>query len=343
MKNSTLIFLILILTLTSCSKNGQEFINIVQEESTKDTDDDGITDFQEKKDGTDPLKSDSDGDGSNDNEEKLNGTDPTKPDSDNDGVNDGTEKTDGTDPLKPDTDDDESNDGEEKINKTDPLNPDTDGDGVIDGTEKTDNTNPLNNCSFVLNNQTTTPSDTWNDANCDADNYTNKEEIENGTNPLVFDKEDEEIIEPVTPLEVGTWNLTNAIVENGVATTTVSNTELTIPYEASSTNEDVQITLSEGPNNIISTGTYTTILVFNVLGTNYEEEIPSDSPLSSGTWEINGNNLTVTSNEDTSGSYEIIELTETTLKLKTEIDRVVRAGGADLDTKGSLIITFTRQ
>ncbi len=343
MKNIKPIVLIFILTIISCSKNGQEFISIVQEESTKDTDNDGITDFDEKKDGTDPLNADTDNDGSNDNEEKSNGTDPTKPDSDNDGVNDGTEKIDGTDPLKPDTDNDGSNDGEEKTNETDPLNTDTDGDGVIDGTEKADNTNPLNNCSFVLNNQTSTPSDAWNDADCDADNYTNKEEIENGTNPLVFDEEEEEIIEPVTPLEVGTWNLTNAIVENGVATTTVSNTELTIPYEASSTNEDVQITLSENPNTIISTGTYTTILEFNVLGTDYNEEISSDSPLASGSWEINDNNLTITSNEDTSGSYEIIELTETTLKLKTEIDRVIRAGGADLDTKGSLIITFARQ
>jgi|GEM_PF-6233506 len=361
------IYALLLLTIatiitSSCSNNSQQLFDIIQEESTKDSDGDGVTDFEEKEDGTDPLKTDSDDDGVNDKdekdngtdplksdtdddtisdgEEKTNGTDPLKPDTDDDGVNDGEEKTDGTNPLKPDTDDDGVNDGEEKIDETNPLIPDSDGDGVIDGTEKSDDTDPLSNCSFILSNQTTTPNSAWNTANCDNDDFTNIEEIENGTDPLVFD---EEIIVTPTPLEIGTWSLTNAIVENGVATTTVSGIDLTIPYEATSNSQNAQIILSEEPNSIVSTGTYNAILKFNVLGTDYEEEITQESPLESGTWEIINNNLIVTADDDTSGSYEVLELTETTFKLKTEIDRVVNAGGADLDTKGSLIITFTRQ
>ncbi|HEM3536783.1 TPA: MucBP domain-containing protein [Streptococcus suis] len=110
----------------------------------KDTDGDGVTDEDEKKDGTDPKNPDTDGDGVKDGDEKKDGTDPKNPDTDGDGVKDGDEKKDGTDPLNPDTDGDGVKDGDEKKDGTDPKNPDTDGDGVKDGDEKKDGTDPKN-------------------------------------------------------------------------------------------------------------------------------------------------------------------------------------------------------
>ncbi|WP_052806835.1 YSIRK signal domain/LPXTG anchor domain surface protein [Streptococcus suis] len=110
----------------------------------KDTDGDGVTDEDEKKDGTDPKNPDTDGDGVKDGDEKKDGTDPLNPDTDGDGVKDGGEKKDGTDPLNPDTDGDGVKDGDEKKDGTDPKNPDTDGDGVKDGDEKKDGTDPKN-------------------------------------------------------------------------------------------------------------------------------------------------------------------------------------------------------
>ncbi|NQM31581.1 YSIRK-type signal peptide-containing protein [Streptococcus suis] len=122
----------------------------------KDTDGDGVTDEDEKKDGTDPKNPDTDGDGVKDGDEKKDGTDPKNPDTDGDGVNDGDEKKDGTDPKNPDTDGGGVNDGDEKKNGTNPLDPsddkktpedpkkDTDGDGVTDEDEKKDGTDPKN-------------------------------------------------------------------------------------------------------------------------------------------------------------------------------------------------------
>ncbi|MFH6674398.1 Rib/alpha-like domain-containing protein [Streptococcus suis] len=122
----------------------------------KDTDGDGVTDEDEKKDGTDPKNPDTDGDGVKDGDEKKDGTDPLNPDTDGGGVNDGDEKKNGTNPLAPsddkktpedpkkDTDGDGVKDGDEKKDGTDPLNPDTDGDGVKDGDEKKDGTDPKN-------------------------------------------------------------------------------------------------------------------------------------------------------------------------------------------------------
>jgi hypothetical protein len=67
-----------------------------------DTDHDGLTDAQEAKYGTNPLKADTDGDGLTDGEEvKIYGTDPLKADTDGDGYSDGEEVKKGYNPNGP--------------------------------------------------------------------------------------------------------------------------------------------------------------------------------------------------------------------------------------------------
>lgn len=119
------------------------------DKNNPDTDDDGLTDYQEVYiTDTDPLKydsvtegvsdadADSDSDGLSNVKEIELGTNPQKADTDNDGLSDGDEVNNyGTDPLKPDTDDDGLDDGDEIKFSTDPENPDTDGNGVKDGDE----------------------------------------------------------------------------------------------------------------------------------------------------------------------------------------------------------------
>lgn len=105
-----------------------------------DTDGDGLSDAQERFEGTDPLNPDTDGDGLSDGEEVLtHGSDPLNPDTDGDGMPDGWEVRYGTDPLVFDAWDDPDRDGlynyDEYQCGTDPLNPDTDGDGMSDGVE----------------------------------------------------------------------------------------------------------------------------------------------------------------------------------------------------------------
>ena len=115
-----------------------------------DTDGDGLTDGEEvKKYRTNPLRPDTDGDGIPDGEEVVKyHTDPTKFDTDGDGLSDGDEVFKyKTDPLRGDTDGDGLTDGEEVVKyRTDPLRVDTDGDGLSDWDEvktyRTDPTNP---------------------------------------------------------------------------------------------------------------------------------------------------------------------------------------------------------
>jgi outer membrane protein OmpA-like peptidoglycan-associated protein len=114
-----------------------------------DTDGDGLFDGDEvRKYRTNPLRADTDGDGLTDGDEILkNHTDPTKYDTDGDGLADGDEvQKYHTDPLKPDTDGDGLTDGDEVLRfHTDPLKVDTDGDGLSDRDEvKVYRTDPLN-------------------------------------------------------------------------------------------------------------------------------------------------------------------------------------------------------
>ncbi|QWX84550.1 hypothetical protein H0I23_02585 [Cellulophaga sp. HaHaR_3_176] len=303
----------------------------------KDSDNDGVDDGTEKTDGTDPLKSDSDTDGVNDGVEKEDGTNPLNSDSDTDGVTDGAEKADGTNPLLADTDGDTINDGIEKTDGTDPLKMDTDGDGVTDNIEKTDSTNPLDRCSFVLNNQQQTPDTAWNSADCDNDGVSNSAEVLNGTNPLVFDE-----IKIVSPL-VGVWNLENAEIDNGTGVINYIGQTFDLTYTATSSSENLTLEFSEEPNIITSTGNYNTTLNYTFLGTDYTEEVTTESPFENGTWEVvNGNIIQITSNEDVNGNYTILEINDSTLILSTEINRIVPAGGVDIDSRGTLILTFSK-
>jgi len=120
-----------------------------------DYDGDGITNFQESVNGTDPTLTDTDGDGLDDGVETNTGTwvnatdtgtDPANPDTDNDDLLDGVEtntgtfvdaSNTGTSPLNPDWDGDGLTDGEEVAAGSDPFVAalDSDGDGIPDEVE----------------------------------------------------------------------------------------------------------------------------------------------------------------------------------------------------------------
>ncbi len=178
------------------------FVSACGDKDTRDTDNDGLMNAEELREGTDPEKPDTDGDGLSDGDEvKVHGTNPLLPDTDGDGVDDQTELDNGTDPTVANgttqADDDADGDGLSDTAETDtygtnPNNPDSDGDGLNDYTEvhtsilvnggyagKTDpnkadtdndtHNDSADNCPLTANSaQTDTDSDGYGDA-CDAD------------------------------------------------------------------------------------------------------------------------------------------------------------------------------
>ena len=192
-----------------------------------DSDDDGLSDRQERLISSNPERVDTDGDGLNDGTEVFvhqtsptdvdsdedgledgdeveRGTDPTVADTDRDGIPDGQEVEDGSDPLDPNdpAETDADGDGltleEERELGTDPENPDTDGDGVADGDEiRLYDSNPLDEDSdndglddgreAELETDPTNP-------DTDDDGLTDYAEVRDGTDPL--DDDDPEPPDP---------------------------------------------------------------------------------------------------------------------------------------------------
>uniref|UniRef100_UPI000AD42FB4 gliding motility-associated C-terminal domain-containing protein n=1 Tax=Lacinutrix himadriensis TaxID=641549 RepID=UPI000AD42FB4 len=147
----------------------------------EDCDGDGLTNGEEVATGTDPQNPDTDGDGLTDGEEVLGLDDPSTdldPNDYGDGISD---PNDPCDPIATGPTGDCDNDGltneEEETAGTDPQNPDTDGDGVLDGTEVLDGTDPLDECDLDIDSITLTPSEGWNDLDCDSDGIPNGDEI----------------------------------------------------------------------------------------------------------------------------------------------------------------------
>ena len=185
-----------------------EVLVVGGDDEEPDSDDDGLADNVEDRDGdgvvdpgeTDPDNPDTDGDGLLDGVEDRNRngvrdegeTNPLDPDTDDDGLTDGEEDAnrDGskgeteTDPLDPDTDGDGLPDGIERngANPTNPLEEDTDGDGLLDGQEDADH-------DGIRDDDETNP----NDIDTDNDGVTDGVEVRgaNPTDPLDADSDDD--------------------------------------------------------------------------------------------------------------------------------------------------------
>lgn len=144
-----------------CNYNENNMKNLSIDES--DPDEDGLSNYLEEMYGTDPSLKDTDGDGLTDYQELVDtGTNPLVVDTDNDGILDGRDDFDrdgidtiteyelGTDPLCIDTDSDDLTDYEELYTyKTDPLNKDTDDDGADDKWEIDNGYDPLVSDTFL--------------------------------------------------------------------------------------------------------------------------------------------------------------------------------------------------
>ncbi|MBE7472406.1 MAG: hypothetical protein HS114_25025 [Anaerolineales bacterium] len=139
---------------------------------------------------------DTDNDGLSDYDEQILGTDPNYPDTDNDGLPDGWEVNYNLNPLDPTGDNgalgDPDHDGLNNMTEynlgTHPNNPDTDGDGLLDGWEVRFGFDPLDPTG---NNGAS--------GDPDGDGLNNGEEQQLGTDPNDPDTDDDGLIDSVDP------------------------------------------------------------------------------------------------------------------------------------------------
>jgi len=134
----------------------------------------------------------------------------------------------------------------------------------------------------------------------------------------------------------GVWKLTDITSEDGRFSTTLNGIPLTGNYEASGKDYTMEITFTETAAEEVNT--FTSTGGFTAVG---QVQIPTQDPIEleqnfpdffgTGQWRIDGNKL-ITTVEGESQTYEIRELTSTTLKLAGSIDESV-----DYDLNGTNI------
>ena len=164
---------------------------------------------------TNPLLADTDGDGVSDYQEAIDGTNPNNGcsynstsqtlttsttwnnlDCDNDGETNATELANNTNPQDACSYTTAPVSGTAAYTSWSAL--DCDGDGVTNGVEITNNTDPKNGCSYVIASQDVTKVSTaWSNSDCDSDGLTNGEEATGVDNPTTLANPDGEITNPL--------------------------------------------------------------------------------------------------------------------------------------------------
>lgn len=131
----------------------------------------------------------------------------------------------------------------------------------------------------------------------------------------------------------GAWRMTDIHSDDGV--TVANGITSTVTYHG--TEYNTITTFTENPNEFTSTGSYTFEITTTTLGFPFTQEVTVDAFAGTGTWSIENDVLT----QDFGGTiqeFEILELTETTMRLKEDVD--VTIGG--VHNTATVFVTFER-
>ena len=182
--------------VTYTNATGTYTIHAHSDPYLNDTDFDGLTDYGEFINTTNPRDVDTDDDGLGDLVEIMLGTDPLHYDTDGDGLDDGTEVTYGSDPLTTDTEEDGLTDLEEFELGSNPSSNDTDGDGLDDLQELVHNSSlfdPDTDGDFMFDGQEAANGTDPTDPDSDGDDIPDGHEMYYGTDPLSNDTDGDNV------------------------------------------------------------------------------------------------------------------------------------------------------
>ncbi|NAS29771.1 hypothetical protein GTQ40_02200 [Flavobacteriaceae bacterium R38] len=144
----------------------------------------------------------------------------------------------------------------------------------------------------------------------------------------------------------GTWNLVNMTTQNGQAIVTEDGVTISVDFSLETSNENLRIMISENPNVISSEGSFTQRTTITAIGQTETEESVIEGVFLDGAWELNGDNLIITSGDDMleefSPSFEITRLTDTELEIRQNLNQNITLEGTNVQASGILIINFNR-
>ncbi|WP_196891555.1 hypothetical protein [Aureivirga marina] len=172
----------------------------------------------------------------------------------------------------------------------------------------------------------------------DGVNISNNQQNQNDDNNNQNNNDGSETSEVDTSLLVGNWELVS-IDYTGTGTSTVAGITQNFSYVGETVETDVTLTMTENPNNYESSGTVLIQLSTSLSGGTPFIQNSSASFEASGNWELLEDNIlsmegmtSLTNGESQSegaGTVTILELTETTFKVKTIEDTTINENGVE--------------
>lgn len=142
---------------------------------------------------------------------------------------------------------------------------------------------------------------------------------------------------------VGIWKLTEESQE-GTGRITLNGVPLTGNITSTAKDLDATLTISENPNILNASGSYTEVITGSFATLSRTEEIPVvlNNELNQGAWSLDEGVITLSGGDETQ-KVNIVELTSTTLKIEVPIDRDVILEGTTVALDTTIKMTFAKQ
>jgi len=148
-------------------------------------------------------------------------------------------------------------------------------------------------------------------------------------------------IEAPTASIIGTW-IAESVDYSGATETEIQGQTVTADFVGEAFDIDFGVTFSEDPNELVSDGSYSIELTTTVAGQTTVNTIENITFLEDGTWEMDGNELSITNNGMTA-IVTIAELSEDRLVLALQTVEDLSQPGTVITTTIDIITTYSRQ
>ncbi|MFK8058994.1 MAG: hypothetical protein AB8B78_02785 [Polaribacter sp.] len=143
---------------------------------------------------------------------------------------------------------------------------------------------------------------------------------------------------------LGTWQVKEQTLK-GTITYTISGITNTVDYDAYAKDISMTLTFNDTPKKVSASGKYTLVATSSFLGQPITEEelVEADTnPAQNPTWALNGNNLTMSNDNNIPQNLIVESYDGKILRLKAEIDEPENSNSQDVNIKTTIYFVLEK-
>ena len=139
---------------------------------------------------------------------------------------------------------------------------------------------------------------------------------------------------------VGKWQASEFLVD-GEATGNIGGINVSVDIEGDVYDNTYAVEFRDNPNTVTSTGDFSIRFTASFLGQSYEEVVEDVQFIGTGSWQIIGNQLIITTSTE-ERTFDIQTINATTLRVFGQIIETIDVEGTTAEAVIDLDLTFTR-